>query len=320
MPFIRKDDYRPPFLFRNTYVNTIYPSLARQVRDLHYERERIDTPDGDFLDLDWATQGSDKLVLVLHGLESSADRGYIKGMIRRFYLEGWDGLGLNFRGCSGEPNRLLRTYHIGETGDLDFVLRHALARNQYREIVLVGFSLGGNVVLKYLGENAAQLFPEITKGIAISVPCDVLSANDEFSKLKNWMYMKRFMLSLNPKMHIKAQRFPDQYKISIPNPRNFGEFDGAFTAPVHGFSSAEEYWTRNSSLPLIPEIRIPTLLINAVDDTFLSPSCFPFALAEESSLFHLLTPKYGGHCGFYTPGKRNVFWSEEKTWTFVAGF
>lgn len=319
MPFLHQDDYLPPLLYRSTYVNTIVPALLRKVSDLNYERERIDTFDGDFLDLDWALQGSDKLVLVLHGLESSADRAYIKGMIRRFYLEGWDGLGLNFRGCSGEPNRLLRTYHVGETGDLDWVLRHVLSKKQYREIVLVGFSLGGNMLLKYLGENAGQLFPEIKKGIAISVPCDVMSANDEINKLKNWIYVKRFMRSLNPKMHIKAQLFPEQYEITIHKPRNFEEFDGAFTAPVFGFDHAEDYWRRNSSLPWIPEIRIPTLLINAKDDTFLSPDCYPYALAEQSSLFHVLAPKYGGHCGFYTPGKANVFWSEEKAWQFVRG-
>lgn len=319
MPFIAKDDYRPPLLFRNTYVNTIYPSLARQVSDLHYTRERIDTPDGDFLDLDWACRGSDRLVIVLHGLESSAERGYVKGMVRRFYLEGWDGLGMNFRGCSGEMNRRLRTYHIGETSDLDWVLQHVLSQNRYCEIVLIGFSLGGNVVMKYLGEKGNQLYSEIKKGIAVSVPCEVMSANDEFNKLKNWIYLYRFMQSLNPKMHEKARRFPDLYQISIPNPRNFGEFDGVFTAPVHGFASAEDYWIQNSSLTFIPKIQIPCLLINALDDTFLSPACFPYELAEQSRLFHLLTPKYGGHCGFYTPGKRNVFWSEEQAWAFVQG-
>lgn len=319
MPFLPKDDYRPPRLFRNTYVNTIYTSLARQVPDLHYERERIDTPDGDFLDLDWAVQGSDRLVVVLHGLESSAARGYIKGMIRRFYQEGWDGLGMNFRGCSGESNRVLRTYHIGETGDLDWVLQHILAQNRYREIVLIGFSLGGNVAMKYVGEKGPQLYPEIKKAVAISVPCEVLSANDEFNKLKNWVYLSRFMHSLNSKMHEKARLFPDLYQVSIPKPRNFGEFDGVFTAPVHGFESAEDYWIRNGSLSFIPKMTIPCLLINAKDDTFLSQACFPYELAEKSALFHLMTPRYGGHCGFYTPGEANVFWSEQKAWEFVNG-
>lgn len=319
MPFLPNDDYRPPPLFRNTYVNTIYTSLARQVPDLHYERERIDTPDGDFLDLDWARQGSDRLVMVLHGLESSAARGYIKGMIRRFYQEGWDGLGMNFRGCSGESNRRLRTYHIGETGDLDSVLQHVLAQNRYREIVLIGFSLGGNVVMKYVGEKGTQLYPEIKKAVALSVPCEVLSANDEFNKLKNWVYLSRFMYSLNSKMHEKARLFPDSYQVSIAKPRNFGEFDGAFTAPVHGFENAEDYWLRNGSLAFIPAMQIPCLLINAQDDTFLSKPCFPYELAEKSALFHLMTPRYGGHCGFYTPGKANVFWSEQKAWEFVNG-
>jgi len=173
-------------------------------------------------------------------------------------------------------------------------------------------------VMKYLGEQEDRLFPEITKGIAISVPCEVMSANEEFNKWKNWIYMQRFLLSLNPKMHTKAQLFPDQYRISIPKPRSFDEFDLAFTAPVHGFANAEDYWTRNSSLQFIPKIKIPTLLVNALDDTFLSPACFPYDLAEQSSVFHLMTPRYGGHCGFYMPGKRNVFWSEEQAWAFVA--
>ena len=317
MPLVESSDYRPPFIFRNTYVNTIYTSLVRTVEDLIYTRERIDTPDQDFLDLDWADKGNDRLLVVLHGLESSANRAYIKGLIRWFNLNGWDGVGMNFRGCSGENNLSLRTYHVGETSDLQVVLEHILCLNRYHTIALAGFSLGGNVVLKYLGEQGEQIFPEIKVAVAVSVPCHVPSANIEFNRRRNWMYLRRFLKTLNHKMHEKAAQWPEHLDIKTPNPRSFDEFDEAFTAPVHGFQNAEDYWTRNSSLQFITNIKVPTLLINALDDTFLSPQCFPKKEAKEMPNFYLAMPKWGGHCGFYTPTKDNVLWSEKTALTFV---
>jgi predicted alpha/beta-fold hydrolase len=317
MPLVESSDYRPPLLFRNTYVNTIYTSLVRKVEDLIYTRERIATPDQDFLDLDWADKGNDRLLVVLHGLESSANRAYIKGLIRCFNLNGWDGVGMNFRGCSGENNLSLRTYHVGETSDLQVVLEHILRLNRYHTIALAGFSLGGNVVLKYLGEQGEQIFPEIKVAVAVSVPCHVPSANIEFNRRRNWMYLRRFLKTLNHKMYEKAAQWPGHLDIKKPNPRSFDEFDEAFTAPVHGFKNAEDYWTRNSSLQFIPNIKLPTLLINAQDDTFLSPQCFPKKEAKEMPNFYLAMPKWGGHCGFYTPTKDNVLWSEKTALTFV---
>lgn len=317
MPIFESSDYRPPLLFRNTYMNTIYTSLVRKVEDLIYIRERITTPDQDFLDLDWSVKGNNRLVLVLHGLESNANRSYIKGLIRCFNISGWDGVGMNFRGCSGENNLSLRTYHVGETSDLQVVLEHILQLNRYRTVVLVGFSLGGNVVLKYLGEQGAQIFPEIKAAVAVSVPCHVPSANIEFNRRRNWMYLRRFLKTLNYKMHEKAAQWPGHLDIKKTNPRSFDEFDEAFTAPVHGFQNAEDYWTRNSSLQFITNIKVPTLLINALDDTFLSPQCFPKKEAKEMPNFYLAMPKWGGHCGFYTPTKDNVLWSEKTALTFV---
>ncbi len=317
MPIFESSDYRPPLLFRNTYVNTIYTSLVRRVEDLIYTRERIATPDQDFLDLDWSVKGNNRLVLVLHGLESNANRSYIKGLIRCFNISGWDGVGMNFRGCSGENNLSLRTYHVGETSDLQVVLEHILQLNRYRTVVLVGFSLGGNVVLKYLGEQGAKIFPEIKAAVAVSVPCHVPSANIEFNRRRNWMYLRRFLKTLNNKMHEKAAQWPGHLDIKKNNPRSFDEFDEAFTAPVHGFKNAEDYWTRNSSLQFIPNIKLPTLLINALDDTFLSPQCFPKKEAKDMPNFYLAMPKWGGHCGFYTPTKDNVLWSEKTALTFL---
>lgn len=185
MPLIRTSTYRARGIFRNAHINTIYPAIFRKVEGVRYERERISTRDGDFLDLDWSPVGSRKLALVLHGLEGSADRPYMRGMARHFNEKGWDALCLNFRGCSGEPNRKLRSYHIGETNDLRWVLAHCLDNRKYDTIVLVGFSLGGNVLLKYLGEQPEEVPPEVRAGVAFSVPCHVKSANRQIDRWHN---------------------------------------------------------------------------------------------------------------------------------------
>lgn len=315
MPFISNSKYRPTLLLRNSHFNTVYANIARSLNDVVYERQRLDTPDGDFLDLDWSRVGSDRLVFLLHGLEGSTQRPYTRGMIRYFNQQGWDGVGMNFRGCSGEPNRLLRTYHVGETGDVHFVLEHLTELDRYREIVLIGFSLGGNVTLKYVGEQSDKINPVLKKAVAFSVPCHVPSANVYFNHWQNTIYMQRFMKPLNEKFRYKAIQFP--HKLAVPErlPRNFDEFDELFTAPVHGFDSAMDYWTKNSSLQFLDRIRIPTLLVNAVDDTFLSPACYPGEIAEQNEQFYLEMPKWGGHCGF--ANFSDIFWSERRAFEFV---
>ena len=162
MPLIKNSTYKAPFLLRNAHTNTVYAALVRKVPGVFYEREVLDTPDGDFLDLDWSFVKSDKLVIVLHGLEGSADRPYMLGMIREFNRSGWDGLGFNFRGCSGRLNRKAASYHMGWTQDLEFVIEHILNLDKYREVVLVGFSLGGNVILNYLGRKGSAV-PKLVK-------------------------------------------------------------------------------------------------------------------------------------------------------------
>jgi predicted alpha/beta-fold hydrolase len=316
MPLITTSSYRPRPWFRNHHVNTIYPAFFRKVPQVAYDRERLELPDGDFLDIDWSCTGSDKLIIGLHGLEGSADRPYIRGMARYFNERGWDALGLNFRGCSGEPNRLLRSYHIGETGDLRQVIDHALSPGRYRHIGLVGFSLGGNVILKYLGEGGFHP-DELVGGVAFSVPCDVKSANTEIDKWHNWHYRQRFMQTLNAKMVEKANRFPGQLEIPERMPRDFREFDDRFTGPVHGFRDAEDYWTSCSSIYFIPTIEHPALLVSAQDDTFLSESCYPFDLARDHKYFHFEDPKRGGHVGFVTVNRDGYYWTEKRTFDFL---
>jgi uncharacterized protein len=319
MPILTAPHYRPPFPFRNAHVNTIYPALFRQVPDVSYERERISTPDGDFLDLDWSRVGSDSLLVALHGLEGNADRAYMRGMVRRFNLGTWDALALNMRGCSGEPNQQLRAYHMGATDDLQTVISHVENLDRYRRIALLGFSLGGNVTMRYLGEKGRHVSTLIHKAAVFSVPCYLPTASANFNQLRNRVYLKRFLKTLNEKMHDKARRFPDAYQLRIERPRNFDEFDEVFTAPVHGYQGAQDYWKRASSRDVLHQIEVPSLMVNAEDDTFLSEECYPSKLAQNSNLFHLMRPRFGGHCGFYTPGRHNIYWSEEQAFRFIAG-
>jgi len=318
MPLIQQSNYKPPFIFHNRHLNTTYPSLIRRVYGVRYERERIDTPDGDFLDLDWSKTGGKRLILGLHGLEGDASRPYIQGMLKLFNQRGWDGAGLNFRSCSGEPNRRARSYHIGDTGDVDFIIHHILKNHKYEEIALFGFSLGGNVVLKYLGEQGNELPDVIKRAVAFSVPCHIESANLEIEKWFNRVYRNRFLNSLNAKLLQKAELFPDE--IQVPEgslPKNFKEFDDLYTGPIHGFRDAQDYWNSNSSIHFIPGIKIPVLLINAKDDTFLSPQCYPVELAEKMKNFYLEMPEKGGHVGFVTRAKDGFYWSERRAARFI---
>jgi predicted alpha/beta-fold hydrolase len=317
MPLLSQSDYQPPYWLKNPHFNTIYAALFRKV-ELTYERERLDTPDGDFIDLDWSVRGADRLIVVLHGLEGHAGRPYIKGTIRWFNHHGWDGVGMNFRGCSGEPNRQLHSYHLGASGDLQLVLDHIFALDRYRQIVLMGYSLGGNVVLKYLGEQGANLSPVIRSGIAISVPCDVASCNREINRWHNWLYRWQFMKTMNEKILEKSKAHPEFEALPQGRKaRNFNEYDEWYTAPIHGFEGAADYWQKTSCLQFIPAIQVPTLLVNALDDTFLSQQSYPYNHAKELGHFFLETPRYGGHVGFVELKTPGVYYSERRALGFL---
>lgn len=319
MPLIKLKNYQPPFPFKNYHASTIYPSLMRTIKGIAYTRERWDTSDGDFLDLDWSKCGkkTEKLVVALHGLEGSSDSKYIKGIARIFNSKNWDALAMNFRGCSGELNRVRRQYHSGETSDLDFVLNTIFQKYYYEEIVLIGFSLGGNVVMKFAGEKGTNIYPQIKKVIGVSVPIDLAGCCEEIEKWHNFIYQKRFLKSLKSKFKIKKDLYPDLDHDLILNAKTFADFDGGFTAPVHGFESAEDYWYKCSSRLVLSNIAIPALIINAKDDSFLSETCYPYQLAEKHSNLYLSTPKYGGHVGFPQSHPKGFYWTEERIMEFV---
>ncbi len=320
MPLIAPSTYRPPLLFGNGHLQTIYPSLFRRVNGVRYRRERIYTPDDDFLDLDWSRVGSDKLAIISHGLEGNSHRAYVLGMVRAVNRAGWDALAWNYRGCSGEPNRLLRSYHSGATEDLHTVVEHARSLKLYREIALIGFSLGGNLTLKYGGERGEDIPPEVTRLVAISTPCDLASSARKMARPENRIYMIRFMRMLREKIRQKKQLMPGLISDEdFDKIRTFEDFDSRYTAPLHGFADAEDYWQKCSSRQFIPGITVPTLLINARNDPFLAPECYPIPEAEQHPLFFLEMPESGGHVGFISFNSGGIYWSERRTVAFLTG-
>jgi len=304
---------RPPLLF-TAHLETIYPALIRRVSPLPYTRERIETPDNDFLDLDWMQQGSNELVIISHGLEGNSSRAYMRGMASALYAHGFDVLTWNFRGCSGEMNKQLRFYHSGATDDLDVIVKHAIQK-YYHTVSLVGFSLGGNLTLKYLGERPP--YPEIKKACVFSVPVDLHSSCLKISKPSNWMYSNRFLKSLKGKVIQKAQMMKGLDVTHIEKIKTLIEFDDRYTAPLHGYRDAIDYYTRCSSVHFLEGIRIPTLLVNARNDPFLSEACFPSQQLKNNPHVTFESPEYGGHVGFTQFHKNGLYWSEERAVSFL---
>lgn len=317
MPVIQSS-YRPPRFLANGYLQSILPTLFRRLDDSHLQRERVETDDGDFLDLDWSKQGSDTLVIVSHGLEGHSRRPYVLGTVREANRHGWDALAWNFRSCGGEMNRLPRMYHSGATDDLHRVVQHAVAAG-YQRIHLVGYSMGGNLSLVYTGREA-NLLPEQVKSVtAFSVPCDLQSSAWQLAKWQNRIFMWRFLKDLKVKMADKAQRFPQLVSLrDYDAMRTFKDFDDRYTAPLHGFHDAEDYWQRSSSLHYLHDIRIPALLVNARNDPFLSPQCFPEQLAREHQHLTLEIPASGGHVGFIRRTPDQTYWMEQRAMAFIA--
>jgi predicted alpha/beta-fold hydrolase len=317
MPLL-KSTYKPAVLFRNNHFNTAYKTLFSS-ETITYARERINTNDKDFIDLDLASVGSETVVLALHGLEGSSQSKYIISVLNYLNTQNIDGVTINFRGCSGEDNNKPYSYHSGKTDDVDLAISHLLAKNIYRNIFLLGYSMGGNIALKYMG-TSKNMPAEIKGAMAISVPCDLEGSAIKLESFHNILYQNMFMKTLKEKSLLKLHRFPEGIlnKNAIKNAISFKDFDNAVTAPLFGYKNAEDYWEKNSSKQFIPKIDKPTLIINALDDSFLSESCFPYSEAENHKKVYFEIPKYGGHVGFNSTllGK-DLLWSEKRVFQFI---
>lgn len=316
MPILTSD-FNPSLPFKNAHFNTMYRPLFMK-DTINYKRRRITTWDADFIDLDFSIKGSKSLVLLIHGLEGSAYSNYMITTSNYLNKNGFDTVSMNLRSCSGEDNLLLKTYHSGKTDDVDFIIKHLIANYNYQNIIIVGFSLGGNLTLKYLGEYN-DIPTQVKGGIAVSVPIDLTSSQAELIKLKNKIYLNEFIKSIKLKMLEKADKFPDfnLNKELLFKATKFRHLEKQYTVPVFGFKNSEDYWQKASSKPYIPKIKVPTLLINSLDDSFLSKECYPFKEAENSSKFHLLTPNYGGHVGFISSFSDVEKWIEKNITHFI---
>jgi uncharacterized protein len=338
MPVLYTDSHLSPAWLPNGHFQSIYPALFRKIK-LTYQRERIPTPDHDFLNLDWSmgskqlAVGSKQLVeidlqtlnsklqtlvILSHGLEGDSSRQYITGMVRLLNAHGYDCLAWNYRSCGGEMNLQPRFYHSGETTDLDWVVRHAIGKG-YTEIYLMGFSLGGNITLKYLGERGTQLPPEIKKAVVFSVPMDLSACSHNINKRENWVYAKRFLGTLKTKAATKGTTYPQHINVGLLNQvKTVWDFDHFYTGPLHGFEGAEDYYRRCSSKYIVQNITIPTLIVNAKNDPLVPYESLPIAEIEQIPHVWLELTTQGGHCGFRPQmlADEGVYWSERRALDF----
>ncbi|MEQ3655563.1 MAG: alpha/beta fold hydrolase [Dokdonia sp.] len=305
MPLV-SSTFRASGPFKDTHFSTIYSAKLRRVSGVVQERERIELPDGDFIDIDWTpaiTPARAKSVcLLFHGLEGNAQRSYMLGMAKLLSRNGIDVAAVNFRGCSGTSNRLYRSYHSGETEDIRYLVNLFVRSKDYASLFVYGVSLGGNALLKYLGEK--KEIPEQLKAAAtIGVPSDLKASLDQLTLGQNWVYRTSFLFDLRRKYRKKIPAHPEKgswqeyHKI-----RSLQSFDDIYTAPAHGFENALDYYQQASSFCYIPKIEVPTLLLNAKNDSFLHGDCYPYAYAKNSKKVFLETPEHGGHVGFYKAG------------------
>lgn len=312
--------YRPAFILRNGHIQSIYPSLFRKPPDLDCHRSRIDTPDGDFLDLDWYKRDRKRLVIISHGLEGHSRRPYVIGMAHYAVIHKWDVLAWNYRGCSDIPNNHPHSYHSGKTEDLALVIQHALTHN-YEEIALIGFSIGGNKTLLHLGREHNAIPKELIAAVAFSVPCDLTSSSAHLAQFSHRIYMLNFLKSFKEKFKLKQSKFSEVIDLNGFNKiKTFKEFDERYTAPLNGFKNAEDYWQKSSCIHHLDKIQIPSLIVSALDDPFLPHECYPIEQAAQNKFLKLEIPKYGGHVGFMPEHKKQAYYSEKRAILFLNQF
>ncbi|MDB4966941.1 MAG: Alpha/beta hydrolase fold [Myxococcales bacterium] len=294
--------FQPPRWLRGRHAQTVWGSLFRLPVRLPLRHERWELPDGDFIDIE-VVQGASvesPVVVVCHGLEGSAKAGYVRGLLYQLSVRGLGAIAVNFRGCSGEPNRLPRFYHSGDTGDLGFVIDRLIADRPERAIALAGFSLGGNVVAKYLGERGDEVPRQVRAGAVVSVPFDLAMCAGALDGggLMARVYRGRFLRRLRAKVAAKARAHPTVPAAAANAARTFRDFDHGVTAPLHGFQSAEDYWAKSSAGPFLPSVRRPLLIVAAEDDPFVPAEALPRAAAKANPNLTLEVSREGGHVAF----------------------
>lgn len=303
------EPFRPAWGLANPDAQTLLAVFLRHnTRDVSFRRERIETPDGDFVDIDfadvkgmtWADLGeSAPVVLLLHGLEGNATGGYACELYRQLATQGIRAVGLNFRSCSGELNRTARLYHMGATEDVNLVFRLLEARYPQVAKGLIGFSLGANVLINYLGGEGAHLQQRLQAAVAVSPPFDLLLTSAQIQERSGRWYAKFLLRKLRRKTHRKAALLRDKIDLQrAVQAQTLHDFDEVATAPLHGFHNAEDYYRQCSSGQYLPQICVPTLLLRALDDPFFPPEDVPQAVIAANPWLYAGITDYGGHVGF----------------------
>ena len=318
------DGFEPAWWLRDPHAQTIWSKFARHTPLPPTRRERWELQDGDFLELErHDAPGQSPRVLLLHGLEGSPRSHYVRGFFAEAAQRGWAADLLIFRSCGDEPNRLLRSYHSGETGDLDLVVRRLIAAEPGRPLALAGVSLGGNVLLKWLGERGDDVPREIARAVAISAPYDLARGSRHLERGFSRVYAWHFLRTLKAKAREKRARFPNAAaweRVAVA--RTIWDFDDAMTAPVHGFRDALDYYTRSSSIRFLPRVRVPTLLLSAADDPFLPREVLNEVrtIAAANARLTLEFPEHGGHVGFVAGSLpwRPAYYAESHALAFLA--
>jgi len=313
--------YRAPWWLPGGHLQTIYPYFLLRRRAPPYRRERWETPDGDFIDLDWMDRRGENapLVALFHGLEGGSGSHYASALMRAVARRRWGGVVIHFRGCSGEPNRLPRAYHSGDTNEIAWILQRLRTFNATTPLFAAGVSLGGNALLKWLGRSQASARGVIDAAAAVSAPMDLMTAGDLLGTGVNRLYGYHFLQTLKNKSLAKLERFPALYDSNIVrNARTLREFDNVVTAPLHGYLDTDDYWTRASSKPDLRHIEVPTLIVHARNDPFLPGRYLP-AASEVSASVTLEFPDSGGHTGFASgPFPGNLDWLPERLLDFFS--
>jgi predicted alpha/beta-fold hydrolase len=303
--------FKPAWWLPSPHLQTLWPVWFRRRPRLQLQTERVELRDGDFVDLCWSRRAQGRVVLVLHGLEGSLHSHYAAGLMRALERHGFRPVFMYFRGCSGEPNRLPRSYHSGDTGDIAEVVEHIGARMQAPVYAAVGFSLGGNALLKWLGESAEA--NPLSRAVAVSVPYDLAAAADRMRQGMSRMYQNYLLSSLKRRYKHKFSGMVSPLKIDVDAYNSFHDFDDAVTAPLHGFDGVDHYYRESSSRQYLRHIRVPTRLIHALDDPFMFADTAP-GRHELSDSVELLLCSHGGHVGFVAgrfPWKP-VYWYEQR--------
>jgi predicted alpha/beta-fold hydrolase len=321
MPVI-PSEFRPAWWLPGAHLQTLWPTFFRVRPPLDLEPERLELPDGDFLDLAWSGPREGPMVLVLHGLEGTLKSHYAAGILDALNRHGYRACFMHFRSCSGQPNRLPRSYHSGDTGDLRHVVTHLVELCGQPLQAVIGFSLGGNVLLKWLGECGTGA--PVRFAVAVSVPFMLDDAARRLNRGLSRIYQRHLVRLLHAKFRQKFAVLPCPLDVQLGRLESFHAFDDRVTAPLHGFAGVEDYYARSSSRQFLAAIRTPTLILHAADDPFMFPETVPHA-GELSAQVTLELAEHGGHAGFvqgpwpwradYWLDRRILSWLESQTQT-----